>query len=52
MIIEIIDIWMGVENEKTMGIAEKFELYIYIYTIFLTYLYSYSITYIKPYCSE
>ena len=27
----IIDIWMGVENEKTLGITEKFEIYIYIY---------------------
>ena len=44
----IIDIWMGVENEKTLGIAEKFEIYIYIYIyiIFQNYLYSYSITYI------
>ena len=50
----IIDIWMGIENEKTLGIAEKFEIYIciyiyiYIYIIFLTYLYFYSITYIIP----
>ena len=28
---------MGVENEKTLGIAEKFEIYIYIY-IYMYYL--------------
>ena len=38
----IIDISMVVENVKILGIAEK--LYIYIYIIHLTYLYSYSIT--------
>ena len=38
----IIDISMIVENVKILGIAEK--LYIYIYIIHLTYLYSYSIT--------
>ena len=27
----IIDIWMVVENVKTLGIAEKFEIYIYIH---------------------
>ena len=37
----IIDISMVVENLKILGIAEK--LYIYIYIIHLTYLYSYSI---------
>ena len=36
----IIDISMVVENAKILGIAEK----LYIYIIFLTYLYSYSIT--------
>ena len=44
----IMDIWMGVENEVTLGIAEIFEIYIYIFFFFLTYLYSYSITYIIP----
>ena len=48
----IIDIWTSVENVKTLGIAEKFEIYIYIYiyiyNIFLTYFYSYSITCIIP----
>ena len=46
----IIDVWMGVENEKTLGKADKFQIYIYIYIyiIFLTYLYSYSIRYIIP----
>ena len=48
----IIDISMGVENAKLLGIAEKLYIYIYIY-IFIyiyiyiihpTYLYSYSIT--------
>ena len=38
----IIDISMVVENVMILGIAEK--LYIYIYIIHLTYLYSYSIT--------
>ena len=38
----IIDIAMVVENVKILGIAEK--LYIYIYIIHLTNLYSYSIT--------
>ena len=33
----IIDIWMGVENEKTLGIAEKFEIYIYIYIYIYTF---------------
>ena len=27
----IIDIWTGVENVKNLGIAETFEIYIYIY---------------------
>ena len=26
-----IDIWMGVENGKKLGLAEKFEINIYIY---------------------
>ena len=38
----LIDKSMVVENAKILGIAEK--LYIYIYIIHLTYLYSYSIT--------
>ena len=38
----IIDISMVVENVKILGIANKFDIYIYI--IHLTYLYSYSIT--------
>ena len=38
----IIDISMVVENVKILGIAEK--LYMYIYIIHVTYLYSYSIT--------
>ena len=38
----IIDIAMFVENVKILGIAEK--LYIYIYFVHLTYLYSYSLT--------
>ena len=38
----IIDISMVVQNVKILGIAEK--LYIYIYIIHLTHLYSYSIT--------
>ena len=33
----IIDVWMGVENEKTLGKAEKFQIYIYIY-IYIYYL--------------
>ena len=46
----IIDIWMVVENVKKLGIAEKFSIYIAIniYLIFLTYLYSYTISYIIP----
>ena len=42
----IIDISMVVENVKILGIAEKLNKYIYIsiYIIHLTYLYSYSIT--------
>ena len=53
-----IDIWMGVENGKKLGLAAKFEIdiyiyiYIYIYINFLTYLYSDTIIYIIPYCSE
>ena len=55
---------MGVEIVKTLGKAEKLEIYIYIYIciyiciyiyiyiIFLTYLYSFSITYIIPQSSE
>ena len=42
----LIDISMIVENVEKLGIAEKFDIYIYIYRNFLTYLYSYSITYI------
>ena len=35
----IIDIWMVVENEKTLGITEKFEIYVYIYIyIYIYYL--------------
>ena len=42
----IIDIRMVVENAKTLGITEKFDIYIYIYIyiIYLPYLYFYSIT--------
>ena len=44
----IIDISMGAENVKILGIAENLYIYtyiyIYIYIIHLTYLYSYSIT--------
>ena len=39
----IIDISMVVENVKILGIAEK-NIYIYIYIIHLTYIYSNSIT--------
>ena len=31
----IIDIWMVVENVKTLGIAEKFEIYIHTYVYIL-----------------
>ena len=34
----IIDIWMGVENAKTLGIEEKCDIYIYIY-IYIYILY-------------
>ena len=40
----IIDISMVVENVKILGIADKLYIYIHIYIIHLTYLYSYSIT--------
>ena len=29
---------MGVENEKTLGITEKFEIYIYVYMYYLSNL--------------
>ena len=48
-----IDIWIGVENGKKLGLAEKFEINIHVYIYicifnFLTYLYSDTITYIIP----
>ena len=37
----IIDIWTGVENVKTVGIAEKFDIYIYIYIyIYIKHLFN------------
>ena len=49
----IIDIWMGVENAKTLGIEEKFEIYIYIYIYNLSNLLIFLLNnYIIPYCSE
>ena len=37
----IIDIWMGVENEKTFVIAGKFKIYIAMYVNIYIYIYIY-----------